>query len=59
MDVSGVSQNAMDVSGVSQFGSPIFIMGSAHDYLHTRQVNNLRRAYLKETSGDLTYAGKW
>ncbi|MEX0314099.1 MAG: DinB family protein [Allomuricauda sp.] len=32
----------------------------AHDYLHIRQLNRMRRAYLQESSRDsLTYAGKW
>ncbi|WP_422350532.1 DinB family protein [Flagellimonas sp.] len=32
----------------------------AHDYHHIRQINNLKHAYLKHSSGDsLTYAGKW
>lgn len=32
----------------------------AHDYLHIRQINALKHAYLKHKSGDsLTYAGNW
>lgn len=32
----------------------------AHDYLHLRQLLNLKFAYLKEISGeDLSYAGNW
>jgi len=32
----------------------------AHDYHHIRQINQIRHAYLKFSSGDdLTYAGKW
>lgn len=32
----------------------------AHDYHHIRQINNIKREYLKSTSGnDLTYAGNW
>lgn len=32
----------------------------AHDYLHFRQINNLKYAYLKTQSDeDLTYAGNW
>ncbi|MDC6366073.1 MULTISPECIES: DinB family protein [Flavobacteriaceae] len=32
----------------------------AHDYHHIRQINNIKYAFLKESSGDsLTYAGKW
>ncbi|MFK7813143.1 MAG: DinB family protein [Maribacter sp.] len=32
----------------------------AHDYLHIRQINMIKRAYLKKTSNDdLNYAGNW
>ena len=32
----------------------------AHDQLHIRQINRLKRAYLEFTSGEnLSYAGKW
>ena len=32
----------------------------AHDYHHIRQINNIKHAFLKQSSGDsLHYAGKW
>ncbi|MEN1786445.1 MAG: DinB family protein [Bacteroidota bacterium] len=32
----------------------------AHDYLHIRQINAIKRAYLAQGSGeDLSYAGSW
>ena len=32
----------------------------AHDYHHIRQINNIKHAFLKQSSGDsLSYAGKW
>ena len=33
----------------------------AHDYLHLRQINRIRYAYLKADAGDITlhYAGNW
>ena len=32
----------------------------AHDQLHIRQINALKRAYLAQVSGEnLSYAGKW
>ena len=32
----------------------------AHDYHHIRQINAIKRNYLKEVTGDaLTYAGNW
>ncbi|MDT0608368.1 DinB family protein [Croceitalea rosinachiae] len=32
----------------------------AHDYLHIRQINKIKRAYLSQVSNDdLSYAGNW
>ncbi|HEX2786391.1 MAG TPA: DinB family protein [Ignavibacteria bacterium] len=32
----------------------------AHDYMHFRQINNIKFLYLKETTGEsLRYAGEW
>ncbi|MGX1930824.1 DinB family protein [Flagellimonas sp. 2504JD4-2] len=54
-------ENAVDHPDLGKITAGSFLNNwLAHDYLHIRQINNLRYCYHKENSGDpLTYAGKW
>ncbi len=54
-------ENAIHNSELGRITAHGFLLNwLAHDYLHIRQINALKHAYLKHKSGDsLTYAGNW
>ncbi len=54
-------ENAVDHPDLGPITAQSFLNNwLAHDYLHIRQVNSIRRTYLLKSSGDsLAYAGKW
>ena len=53
--------NAYDHPKLGQMTAKLFLCNwVAHDYLHIRQILNLKFDYLKQiTHEDLTYAGNW
>ncbi|WP_161992012.1 DinB family protein [Flagellimonas algicola] len=54
-------ESSLDHPDLGKISAHSFLLNwLAHDYHHIRQINNLKHAYLRQTSGDsLTYAGKW
>lgn len=54
-------ENAVDHPNLGKITARSFLVNwLSHDYHHIRQINNLKHAFLEQSSGDsLTYAGKW
>ncbi|WP_343487820.1 DinB family protein [Allomuricauda sp. d1] len=54
-------ENAIENADLGKISAKSFLFNwLAHDYHHIRQINAIKRDYLKFTSGDdLAYAGNW